>query len=217
MATKKSTRSLDLISHSWEWFTVVAAAPKLTFPNGGTARAWVCQCRCGNTRVIDHSQVLQGKRKSCGCRFRVEHKPKKAVNWHGHARLGRVTSEYRVYQAMLARCYRETSPDWPRYGGRGIEVCARWRESFQNFYADMGNRPPGMSLDRIDVDGHYAPENCRWATPREQAQNRRKNRPLTFNGETKCLTQWARDTGIPYSTLFNRLKFGWPLKRALVR
>jgi len=107
---------------------------------------------------------------------------------HGHgSNLHGRTPTYRSWQAMRSRCHSLTDPAYARYGGRGIVVCARWSESFEAFLADMGERPAGTTLDRIDNDGPYSPENCRWATRTEQGRNRRTNRLLTFNGATKTI------------------------------
>lgn len=119
--------------------------------------------------------------------------------------------EYKVWASMKNRCYNpKDRRSWLPYGGRGITICERWRNSFAAFLADMGRRPsPQHQLDRIDNDGPYCPENCRWATRKEQANNRRNNHFITHDGVTLTLTQWAERTGIPYGTLKARLKAGW--------
>lgn len=117
---------------------------------------------------------------------------------------------------MKDRCHNPNSPAFDRYGGRGIRVCERWRDSFANFFTDMGPRPtPKHSLDRIDNSGNYKPENCRWATDVEQAQNMRKNRFLTHDGRTLCASEWARVIGVKPGTLERRLNAGWSVERAL--
>lgn len=123
--------------------------------------------------------------------------------------------EYRIWHGMLSRCTRANVLHYNRYGGRGIRVCERWK-SFENFLADMGKRPsPSHSLDRIDNDGDYCPENCRWATKTEQSRNTSANRLITFAGDTKTLTEWAETLGLKASTLYARLvTLGWPLEKA---
>lgn len=119
---------------------------------------------------------------------------------------------------MLDRCYRATDPYFHRYGGRGIKVCERWRgpDGFQNFVEDIGRRPSRRhSIDRRDNDGDYTPDNCRWATPREQARNRSSNRRLKVDGETKTLVEWSECSGIPSDILSKRLAIGWTEKRAV--
>ncbi len=122
--------------------------------------------------------------------------------------------EYRAWHGMRSRC-RDTAN--PRYGGRGLTVCERWR-SFENFYADMGPKPEigrSCQLDRIDNDGHYCPENCRWATIKQQARNRCSNRLIEYNGYIKTLSEWAESSGITTGCLYRRISYGWTLDRAL--
>lgn len=125
--------------------------------------------------------------------------------------------EYRVWAGMKVRCANPKSQDWHRYGGRGIAVCDRWRDSFENFYADMGPRPSSKhSIDRIDSDGNYEPANCRWATSKEQANNwKTRNRRITHNGETLSIPEWAERLGITRESLRDRLDAGWSVSDAL--
>ncbi len=129
----------------------------------------------------------------------------------------RQTPEYRSWTHLKGRCLTPTDKKFPDYGGRGITLCDRWRDSFADFYADMGPRPSAdHSVERKDNDGPYSPENCRWATRIEQGANKRNNQTYTFGGETHHLTEWARRTGIPFFTLRHRVvKAGWPIDRAL--
>jgi hypothetical protein len=124
------------------------------------------------------------------------------------------TPTYRAWVAAKRRCRNPTSPDWPRYGGRGIRFATVW-DRFEVFLRDMGLAPHGLQLDRIDNDGHYEPGNCRWATPKEQATNRRSTRWLTLDGATMSATDWAAATGIALPTIWCRLARGWPVERAL--
>jgi hypothetical protein len=116
---------------------------------------------------------------------------------------------------MIERCYNPHHIAYANYGGRGIGVCRKWRYSFENFIEDMGERPPGMTLDRIDNDHDYGPGNCRWATRAQQALNTRQNRFLSLNGKTQTVREWANELGMRYQTLHIRLWRGWPLDRAL--
>lgn len=125
------------------------------------------------------------------------------------------TPTYQAWSSMFSRCNaRSHWINYHRYGGRGITICERWN-TFLNFFEDMGERPPGMSLDRIDNDAGYSPENCRWATRQEQARNRSTNRLITFNGETKTLTEWAAAGNMQIGTLWRRIQRGVPLDVAL--
>lgn len=125
------------------------------------------------------------------------------------------TPIYWIWNQMIERCTRKTHKSYHRYGARGIYVCERWQK-FENFFADMGERPKGRTLDRIDNDGPYSPENCRWRTPREQAINSRHAHKITFNGETLALCEWAERVGIPAKALSVRItQYGWTPERAL--
>jgi hypothetical protein len=128
------------------------------------------------------------------------------------------TPEYKAWMAMNERCANVNHQSYSFYGGRGITVCERWRVSFQSFYEDMGPRPSRHhSLDRIDNDAGYFPDNCRWATKSEQQNNIRSNRPITFRGETLNLSQWARKMGLPSDALSRRLNDGWTVEDALTK
>lgn len=124
---------------------------------------------------------------------------------HGHTRGRRNTPTYSSYRKMLDRCYRATSDNYKFYGGRGITVCARWRESFENFLSDMGERPEGMTLDRVDPNGNYSKANCRWLSVREQSRNRRD----TMGAETRALIRADRDAGLTLKAISER--YGVPL------
>ena len=134
---------------------------------------------------------------------------------HGGA-IGVMSSAYRCWLAMRERCERKQNSAYSCYGGRGILVCERWQD-FANFQADMGDPPPGHTLDRIDNDGNYEPGNCRWATRKEQSRNMRTNCTFVFKGKTQCVSAWAEEFGFKRSTLQGRLERGWPIERALLQ
>lgn len=178
---------------------------------------WKCQCDCGTVRRVNEDNLTQGITTSCGC-LRVERTVVTKTK-HGHA--GGVhqksTKEYLTWSGMRRRCTCKTSQDYDRYGGRGISVCDRWLNSFQNFFDDMGFAPsPKHSIDRINNDGNYEPGNCRWATPKEQGRNTRKNRFITFNGKTQTVSAWEEDTGIKGSLIVTRIDaLQWSVEKAL--
>ena len=151
----------------------------------------------------------------------VSTRKKKRANWnhwkvrHGHSIGKGQSATYSVWAAMKQRCLNPNHPHYKDWGGRGITVCERWL-SFDNFLADMGEKPPKMQIDRIDNDGNYEPENCRWASPKQQLLNTRRTRLVTFNGQTKALSEWADELGINRSTLYKRInRSGWTPEDAL--
>lgn len=176
-----------------------------------------CRCNCGAERVLVANELLRGKTHSCGCLAR-ELSAARAT--HGHTRGGNITPEYRAWARLIQRCSNPALRCYQNYGGRGINVCVRWQEpngqGFLNFLADMGERPsPEHSIDRIDNNGGYSPENCRWATRVEQQRNRRTTIRITFQGQSLTLKEWAAKLGIKYTTLHARLITGWRIERML--
>lgn len=148
-----------------------------------------------------------------GQRYKKYGNPSKLmVELHGM----RKSLEYRSWAHMIGRCTVPTDKSYKNYGGRGITVCYEWRTSFRAFYEDMGPRPtPKHQLDRIDNNGNYEPSNCRWATPTEQANNRRSNRLITFDGKTMNAKEWSKVLGLDYNTLRQRLfRYNWPVEKA---
>ena len=161
--------------------------------------AWKCLCNCGNTIRVAGASLRSGNTESCGCIAREL--TIKRNTTHGKSR----TKEYSSYLQMIKRCTDKNSEDYKDYGGRGIRVCDRWLESFENFFQDMGERPDKHSLDRIDVDGNYSPENCRWADSLTQARNKRNNRWVEYNGRIYTVAELSQLLQIPYTTLIYQL------------
>lgn len=180
-------------------------------------RWWLCRCFCGTTRELPKHQLIAGVSRSCGCLQReVVSSVRRAAATHGHARTGKRSSEYLAWRAMINRCCNPSVAAYPDYGGRGITICPRWRDSFSDFLEDVGHRPDaGASLGRIDNDKGYHPGNVRWETKSEQARNRRSNRQLTWNGVSALLIEWAHTTGIKRTTIMQRLARGWSTDRTL--
>lgn len=167
---------------------------------------WKCRCECGIEKNILGIHLKSGKIISCGCGRGAKKK-------HGHCS-GRRTKTYTSWSCMIQRCTNPNHDFWEWYGGRGIEVCDRWR-TFANFLEDMGERPANCSIDRIDRDGNYCKENCEWADPDEQTTNRSNSVVIFHNGKEQSLMDWADELGIQYETLRKRLKRGWQIDRAL--
>lgn len=174
---------------------------------------WVCCCDCGKTKNILAAHLKSGGTVSCGC-FMIE-RIKEAKTKHGQAKKGEVSPTYSCWLCMLARCNNPKNKSFLNYGGRGITVCERWY-SFENFLADMGDRPDkGYSLERKENDKGYYKDNCKWATPKEQSNNQRSNHLLTFMSKTQNVTQWAEEIGMNPNTLSARVHRGWPIELAL--
>lgn len=161
----------------------------------GAGTVLVCQCVCGNVVRCKAHNLASGGTGSCGCLW------KEQITTHGMTK----TRAYVIWKAMKDRCYSPKRYHYHNYGGRGIKVCDRWRDSFENFIADMGEPPDGHTIDRIDNNGNYEPSNCRWATYETQLNNTRSNRMITAFGKTQSMTLWAREYGLPVTTLRNRL------------
>lgn len=172
---------------------------------------WNCMCSCGATvEVVSHA-LTSGHTKSCGC-WKNERNRGTQLK-HGHAKKGtQRTPTYRTWQAMKARCYNEKAKDFKNYGGRGIKVCDEWH-LFENFLAYMGDRPEGMTLDRIDTDKWYTPENCRWATKITQARNTRANCIVIFNDKEITQAEFAEMVDLNQATISYRLRKGWTPKQ----
>jgi len=170
-----------------------------------------CRCDCGVVKEYRLYTLRNGNTKSCGCLAEEGY----GANLRTHGLSS--SDEYRIWQGMLNRCRSEEDGGHRHYGGRGIRVCDRWIESFEAFYEDMGPRPSSKhSIDRKDNDGNYEPENCRWATSKEQARNKRVNYLVEHDGETKCVSEWAELHGLKASVLYYRLvKLGWTFEKAV--
>jgi len=173
---------------------------------------WCCSCACGSISVKRGTLLRVGNTQSCGCLQRERRQELFAANTTHH-RAGTVL--YTRWTHMIGRCTNPKNAAYADYGGRGITICPQWRASFETFARDMGEPPPGKHIERRDNDGPYSPENCYWASRIEQANNKRNNRWLTYDGITLTLAQWSRMTGLRHHTILHRLAHGWTLERAL--
>lgn len=176
---------------------------------------WVCKCDCGGEIKALAINLLGGRTKSCGC-LRREHAEITAERNRRNATHRRLPKEvYKSWRAMHDRCLNPNHIHYDKYGGRGIKICDRWLNSFEAFRDDMGPRPPGTSLERIDNDGDYEPGNCRWATQVEQSRNTSRVRVLEAFGRKQCLAAWAEEFNLSKDTIARRLRRGWPLEEIL--
>lgn len=191
---------LDLVGQRFGRLTVIAK----TDQRCGRNICWLCQCDCGNEIIVIGFNLKRGTTKSCGC-LREE-----KTTTHGKTK----TRTYDIWSLMKNRCSNPHYSQYEDYGGRGIAVCDRWLK-FENFLEDMGEAPGGLSIEREDNDLGYYKENCIWATRKQQGRNKRNNRLIEFNGRIQCVSAWAEELVVKCITLFNRLKRGWSIQKAL--
>jgi len=182
---------------------------------------WRCLCDCGSEVNIVGSSLRNGDSQSCGCLQKESIASRQYKHGHCKQKDGESTSkEYRSCANMKRRCFDVTNNQYHNYGGRGIKVCDRWKDSFENFLEDMGECPCGMSIDRINNDRDYEPGNCRWADNHTQRVNSRNNRfrnvtMIDIDGEVRCLTDWCCIYNVGTTTVLGRLSLGWPIDKAL--
>lgn len=196
----------DLTGMTFKRLTVVR------FSHRGESKQlfWECLCSCGKTTFVISAHLNKGICRSCGC-YAAERSSEVHYK-HGHSR----SPIYKLWHAMLSRCHTVESKNYKQYGARGISVCQRWRDSFENFLADMGPRPsPAYSIDRIDNNKGYEPENCRWATLKTQQRNTSRNHFLTYAGETLTISEWAERMKFDPRVIQCRLKRGWTSERSV--
>lgn len=204
-------KALNLVGQVFSRLTVLERAG-----SQNKKTAWRCRCECGGEVIVKSDNLKSGNTKSCGCQKRevTIETMKRTKRSHGLSH----TSEYRIWVHIKQRCLNPQYGMYPDYGGRGIQICAEWSNSFEAFFRDIGPRPgPEYSVDRRDVNGHYEPGNCRWATDAEQCSNRRNNHYIEYNGQRKTLTQWAREVGLHPNTIRLRLRAGWSTEKAFTR
>lgn len=198
----------DLTGRVFGRLTVVEYAFTQKTPSGQSKAIWRCRCECGVLIETGSQRLKTGNTNSCGCLQREMTSARSGT----HRMTG--TPSYESWRAMRERCNNPNNSHYAAYGGRGIKVCASWQASFEAFLADMGERPEGTTLDRINPDGNYEPGNCRWADSKTQALNTTRNVIIEWQGQRRTLTEWASDMGITDSALAIRLE-RWPLERAM--
>lgn len=199
-------RFQDLTGKTFGRLTVIGYAGKKRHQSH-----WLCRCKCGSVKIIRACSIMSGHTVSCGCLH--SEVTAKRCTLHGKSK----SAEYRHWTSLKERCYCSSTGNYQFYGGRGITVCDRWRDSFENFIADMGPRPSSKhTIDRIDSSGNYEPGNCRWATQDEQQNNKRNSRLIEFHGKTMTISQWARELNLSWKAISSRLARGWSAEMALL-
>lgn len=173
---------------------------------------WLCLCDCGSKSSVCACHLASGKIQSCGC-YQKEACSLRTTT-HGVIKSGKYKREYFIWKGIISRCTDKENAGYKDYGGRGIAVCDRWMDSVLNFIQDMGPRPDGTSVDRINNDGNYEPSNCRWADKHTQANNTRRNKFIEFCGKVQTVSQWGRELRLSPSVIASRLRIGWSLDRA---
>lgn len=191
MRCKPPSRLIDLTGQTFNQLTVISRVPSIS-----KSARWLCRCSCGNYKEVDSCHLRNGGVKSCGCLLKKQQTNKT----HGLSK----TRLYEIWHGMKGRC----SNGNKNYGGRGIKICEKWEKSFIDFYnwAIENGYNESLTIDRVNVDGDYCPENCRWATAKEQANNKRVNVKIEFNGKSHTVSEWAKILDIKRSTLEKRLK-----------
>lgn len=173
---------------------------------------WNCVCECGNNLTTRSDALTSGRARSCGCLHKESASKIFKDRNTTHGKTG--TRTYNIWCGIVTRCTNENTSYFKHYGGRGISICERWL-TFENFLSDMGECPSGLSIDRIDVNCDYEPSNCRWTDMKTQQRNTRKNRLLTHNNKTHCVSEWAEIYGVGRSLIKDRLRLGWDTQKAI--
>ena len=196
------SKRLDLTGKKFGRITVIQYAGKSKCNH----IQWKCKCDCGKEIIVTTGHLRSGHTQSCGCK--AKELARDAHTTHGMSE----TRLYHIWSNMIDRCENQNVSHYFRYGGRGITICKEWRNSFEAFgnWALSNGYRDDLSIDRIDVNGNYCPENCRWATPKEQSNNKRNNHLIEYNGETKTMKQWCDQFGVSFDLVKQRInKLGW--------
>ena len=185
-------KCIDMTGQKFGRLTVIGRTENYITPKGTKFSQWICKCECGNTCTAKVSDLKYGKTKSCGCLHNELARQRRTK----HSLSG--TKLYMIWKAMKQRCSNSNNKDYPNYGGRGIKVCDEWQNSFESFYTWAKNNgySEELSIDRIDVNGNYEPNNCRWVSAKVQSNNTRCNHRIEFGGKSHTMSEWAEITGI---------------------
>ena len=196
---------IDMIGMKCGNWTVVERAP-----NAGKCQTmWLCECACGKRKIVNAYDLRTGHSKSCGCLKNVT---------HGDARYNENARLYSIWQGIKRRCTNESSNSYKNYGARGINMCSEWSADYKLFrsWALSHGYSDELSIDRIDVNGNYSPENCRWSTFIEQQNNKRTCHYIEVNGETHTIREWSRLTGVSENTIYKRIRKNKPVTSLLL-
>lgn len=199
----------DLTGAKIGFLEVLKRADDYVYSSGRKETMWLCRCKCGNEVLVHVGNLHKHGTVSCGC------SKVKRLTKHGMAD----TRIDIIYRGMKQRCYDSGAANYCNYGGRGIKICDEWLNNKQSFFewAEYNGYSDSLSIDRIDVNGDYSPENCRWVTQKVQSNNRRDNVMIEHNGMLKTVAEWSSEFGIPYQTIYSRLRAGWSVADALCR
>lgn len=195
----------DLTGKTYNMLTVIKRLPN----DSSGATVWECQCECGRITKVRSNNLKNGNVKSCGC---LKHRSTSTTHNKSNTKL------YGIWNAMRQRCYNPNYHAYKNYGGRGITICDDWVNSFNNFYnwAINNGYQEGLSIERINVDDNYYPNNCTWITLAQQAQNRRSCHMFCYNNKKQNLSQWCNELGLDYKLVHNRIfKLNWSFERAI--
>lgn len=193
--------------------TVTGVGIPFTTPEGWRSSSSACICVCGSSKTIRNQNLKNGTTRSCGC-LHID-AASKVARIHGHNRKGCSTPTYKSWRAIVQRCENPRCKKYPDYGGRGISMCSRWRNSYAFFLEDMGPQPAKHRIERKDNNGNYEPGNCRWATAKEQARNTRATRIVTYDGATCSLPEMCERHSLSYLLVYTRLYRGWTIEEAI--
>lgn len=197
-------KALDLIGKKFNRLLVVKKAGRKNYKV-----MWECVCDCGNTTFVNTFYLINNKIRSCGCLHREQLIERNTTHNQRHTKL------YETWKRMRDRCNRPNATQYKDYGGRGIKVCDEWDKNFQSFYnwAYQNGYNEDLTIDRIDNNKGYSPDNCRWATYKEQMRNKRTNHIITYKNQSKCISEWCEELNLSYSAVFGRLRRGWSIEK----
>ena len=199
---------VSIIKQRFGNLTVISLHHTKTYNCGQSVEFYLCKCDCGNETIVSKKNLTSGHTNSCGCLKHID---------YNYSHKMKNTRIYKIWCGIKVRCYNQNCKNYQNYGGRGITVCQEWKDNFKSFYdwAIANGYTDTLSIDRIDVNGNYEPKNCRWVNRTIQARNTTRNRLITYNGETRCLSEWAEIYKINYKSLFKKLKRGLAFTEAI--